>query len=123
MRKRQSVQPRLEPMESRVVLSTLGVHARLEIAIAAHVSRLQSHEDQMRALRTDRGHVTKLGHPVTRHHERTRTPDTVADNAPELRQPVDHFAPIPPPRKPPTAASQQSTSGLAGLFKSIASGI
>jgi hypothetical protein len=123
MRKRRSVQPRLEPVESRVVLSTVIVHAHLANAIAAHVSRLQAHQDRMRDLRTDRGHVTKLGHPVVRHHERTRAAATVADNAAKLRQPVDHFAPIPPPRKPPTAASQQSPSGLAGLFKSIASGI
>ncbi len=59
-RKRHIAQPMLEPMESRVVPSAIGIHAHHEQAVAAHIGRMNNSVAQAKASERDHNRALKL---------------------------------------------------------------
>jgi hypothetical protein len=99
MLKRQTVCPHVEPVESRLVLSVIGIHAHPESAVAAHVSQRHSHDEGLRADLSAIDHARRV-------HERARLIIAIAH----------------PRRTSVSSSTSSSTStGLNGLFKSFLS--
>jgi hypothetical protein len=96
-RKRHTVQPMLEPMESRVALSATAVHVHHERVVAAHFDRVSSATTPTEMERQNNKAMRSLQQQLNVVHEHAleRTPSAI-----------------------PTAAEQRATQ-VSNIFKSL----
>ncbi len=101
-RKRRSAQPILEPMEPRVALSAIGIHAHHARAVAAHVGQVNGTVKQAEAFERENNEALKRleqQQHLVYVHSLERTPSAL-----------------------PTEAEKEA-SQLSNIFKSIGQGL
>ncbi len=121
MRKRKVVRPRLESVESRVVLSAVGIAAQLGNSVRAPVSQVRAHEHEARAALSQRDQSMKLQHRVERQDLTAAV--TARNLATEVHRRAKLLIGISHPDHTSTSTSTTATSGVSGLFKSLLSSI
>jgi hypothetical protein len=100
-RRRHTVQPMLEPMESRVSLSVTTIHIHHDRAVAAHIDRVSSAKTptELQRKNNEAMHSLEQQLNVVHEHALERTPSAI-----------------------PTAAEQRATQ-VSNIFKSLESAL